>query len=104
MAAPILLGLPANAVASGPQGQMGLGAAYYVANDRSRNAAMIFPKQGYIRFRNLGGKEAHSIRLGRMEFVEGTETTPKDATVAALKRDRIAHRLIGNFVLDARRT
>jgi hypothetical protein len=97
MAVPILLGLPANSVASGPQGQMGLGAAYYVGNDRSRNAAMIFPKQGYVRFRNLGGNEAHSIRLGRMEFVEGTETTPKNATVAALKRDRIAHRLIGNF-------
>ena len=97
MAAPILLGLPENAVASGPQGQMGLGAAYYVGNDRSRNTAMIFPKQGYIRFRNLGESKAHSIRLGRMEFIEGTETTPKNGTVAALKRDRIAHRLIGNF-------
>ena len=65
---------------------------------------MIFPKQGYIRFRNLGESKAHSIRLGRMEFIEGTETTPKNGTLAALKRDRIAHRLIGNFGLHARRT
>src|SRR6266516_2815515 len=37
------------------------------------------------------------LKLGRMEFIDGTEVTPKDATLAALKRDRIAHRLIGNF-------
>ena len=32
-----------------------------------------------------------------MELIDGTEVTPKDATLAGLKRDRIAHRLIGNF-------
>ena len=32
-----------------------------------------------------------------MELIDGTEVTPKDGTLAALKRDRIAHRLIGNF-------
>jgi alginate export protein len=33
-----------------------------------------------------------------MDFVEGTEVVPKNATLAAVKRDRIAHRLLGNFV------
>jgi hypothetical protein len=97
LAAPILLGLPENAVASGVQGQLGLGATYYVANDRSRNAAMVFAKQAFIRFKNLGGDSAQSLRLGRMEFVDATEVTPANATLAAVKRDRLAHRLIGHF-------
>ena len=41
--------------------------------------------------------EGQSLKLGRMELIDGTEVTPKDGTLAALKRDRIAHRLIGNF-------
>jgi hypothetical protein len=35
--------------------------------------------------------------LGRTEFVDGMETVPKNPTLAALKRDRIAHRLLGHF-------
>ncbi|MEW5975304.1 MAG: alginate export family protein [Acidobacteriota bacterium] len=97
MAIPVLLGLPANATVPGPQGQFGLGAAYFVANDRSRNAALPFLKQGYLRFKKLGGSDAHSLRVGRVEFIEGTEVTPKNPTLATVKRDRIAHRLIGNF-------
>ena len=93
LAAPILLGLPENAVAPGVQGQLGLGANYYLANDRSRNAAMVFPKQGFIRLK----QGAHALRLGRFEFNDGTETTPADATVAWLKRERISQRLIGAF-------
>jgi hypothetical protein len=45
----------------------------------------------------LGGVAGQSLKLGRMEFIDGTEVTPKDATLTALKRDRIAQRLIGNF-------
>lgn len=97
IAAPILLGLPDNSVAPGAQGQLGLGASYFVANNRSQNAAMAFFKQGYLRFKGLGGNQAHTLRLGRFEFLDGAETTPKDATLAALKRDRISQRLIGNF-------
>jgi hypothetical protein len=37
------------------------------------------------------------VRAGRFEFVDGTELAPAHATLAALKRDRIAHRLLGNF-------
>jgi hypothetical protein len=94
LAAPILLGLPENAIAPGAQGQMGLGASYYAANDRNQNAGMVFPKQGFIR---LKFPEAQSLRLGRFEFIDGSEVAPKNGALAALKRDRIAHRLLGNF-------
>ena len=57
----------------------------------------MFAKQGFVRFKRLGGVEGQSLKLGRMELIDGTEITPKDGTLAALKRDRIAHRLIGNF-------
>ncbi len=93
LAAPILLGLPENAVAPGTQGQLGLGANYYVSNDRSRNAAMVFPKQAFVRIK----QSAHALRLGRFEFNDGTETAPEDVTIAWLKRERISQRLIGTF-------
>jgi hypothetical protein len=91
--APILLGVPNNAVHAAPLGQYGLGGAYYAANDNSQNAAFIFPKQAYFRVKG----EHSSLRAGRMEFTDGSEVTPKDATLASLKNDRIGQRLIGNF-------
>jgi hypothetical protein len=93
LAAPILLGLPNRAVLPAPQGQLGLGGNYYAANHNDKNAAFIFPKQGYVRFKG----EKSSMQLGRFEFVDGTEVTRKDPTLATLIRDRIAHRLIGTF-------
>lgn len=96
-AVPFLLGLPDTAVAPGVPGQLGLGAAYFVANSRSQNSAMAFAKQGYVRFHNLGGSAAQSLKIGRFEFLDGSEVTPKDSTLAALKRDRVTQRLIGNF-------
>ena len=49
--APILFGLPDNAVAPAPQGQLGLGGTYFAANG-TKNATAIF-KQGFIRFKGL---------------------------------------------------
>ena len=100
LALPLLLGLPDGAVAPGAQGQLGLGANYFLANDRSRNAAGLFIKQSFVRFKRSRGNAAHSLRLGRMEFVDGTEVVPKNSTLAAVKRDRVAHRLIGNFAFS----
>lgn len=97
LAVPFLLGLPENAIATGAQGQLGLGANYFLANDRNRNSAMIFPKQAFLRFRNLGGSASQSLRLGRFEFIDGSEVVPKNATLAAIKRDRINQRIIGPF-------
>src|ERR1700689_4206040 len=96
--APILLNLPTNAVAAGTQGQLGLGASYYVANDKNRNAAMIFPKQVNIRFHNLFGNPFTTLKLGRFDFADGMEVAAKDPTMAAIKRDRVQQRLIGTFV------
>jgi hypothetical protein len=89
--APVILGAPDDAIAPLPQGSYGYGANYYTANDFSRNAASLFPKQAYVRWHpgNL------NIRVGRFEFSDGTEVNPKDALLAGLKRNRINQRLIG---------
>lgn len=97
LAAPFLLGVPNDAVAAPPQLQFGLGGNYYTANKNSRNAGMVFPKQGYVRFKGLFGDKDQSLRVGRFEWMDGSESVPKDATLAALKRDRINQRLIGPF-------
>lgn len=97
-AVPFLLGLPATPTGTGPQqGALGLGANYLAANSGSQNTAMIFPKQLFVRFDGLGGNKKHTLQLGRFEFLDGSEVAPKNATLAALKRDRVAQRLIGNF-------
>jgi hypothetical protein len=92
-AAPVLLGLPNRAVDPAPQGQLGLGAAYYAANDKNQYAASIFPKQAFVRLKG----DHSSVQLGRFEFTDGSEVKPKDATLASVKNDRIAQRLIGIF-------
>jgi hypothetical protein len=91
--APILLGLPNNAVHPPPLGQYGLGGSYYAANDNTQNTAFIFPKQAFFRVKG----EHSSLRMGRMEFTDGSEVTPKDPTLASLKTERIDQRLLGNF-------
>lgn len=93
LAVPVLLGLPSNAVAAGTQGALGLGANYFTANNRNQNVAGIFAKQAFVRFKSA----TQSLKVGRFEFLDGSETAPKNATLAALKRDRINQRLLGNF-------
>jgi hypothetical protein len=58
---------------------------------------MIFPKQLYVRLDGFGGNKAHTLQIGRFEFLDGSEVLPKNATLATLKRDRVFQRLIGNF-------
>src|SRR5204863_4050084 len=77
-AVPFLLGLPANPVAPGTQGALGLGANYLTSNNREQNTAMIFPKQLYVRFTSLGGSRAHMLKVGRFDFSDGGEVTPKN--------------------------
>jgi hypothetical protein len=92
---PVLLGLPTNAIAPPPLGPLGMGGAYFAANG-GRNASAVF-KQGFVRFKGIFSDTASSLKLGRFEFIDGLETTPDDATLAALKRARVAQRLIGSF-------
>lgn len=96
-AVPVLLGLPGNAIAPGAQGQLGFGGSYYASNSKNNNAASIFAKQAYFRFKFNGGTKRQSLLIGRTEFFDGTELTPQNSTLSALQRDRIAQRLIGNF-------
>lgn len=97
LAAPFLAGLPSDAIAPAPQAQFGLGGNYFAANKNRRNAGMVFPKQGFVRFKDLGGAKGHSLRIGRFEWSDGSEVTPADATLAAVKVLRINQRIIGPF-------
>jgi hypothetical protein len=95
---PTLFGAPANAVATGPAGQLGMGASYRVSNGDDRAGAFL--KQAFVRFKNVGAR-GNMARLGRIEFVDGAESVPSDSTVAWLKRERIAHRVLANFAFSA---
>jgi hypothetical protein len=97
LALPVLLGLPSNSVAPGVQGQLGFGGTYFAANSGNRNAALPFLKQGFLRLKGIRARKHQSVRFGRMELSEGAEIIPQNSTLSALKRDRIAQRLIGNF-------
>lgn len=97
LAAPFLLGLPSNAIAAAPQLQLGLGGNYSAANDRRNNDGMLFPKQGWIRWKGLFGDKRQSLKLGRLEFNDGLEVIPKNATLATIKRTRVSQRLVGVF-------
>lgn len=91
---PSLFNLPTKAIASAPQGQLGLGANYYAAN--GGQVASLFLKQGYVRLKNIG-HSPNSLRLGRFEFSDGAELPSSDASLAYLKRERISQRLVGPF-------
>ncbi len=93
MAAPILLGLPSNAIGPGTQGALGAGANYFTANDRHRNSLGLFAKQAFLRYKH----GAHSVRFGRFEHMDGAEVTPKNGTLSFLKNTRINMRLLGHF-------
>ena len=87
-----LTGLPDDASLPPPQGSLGPGAAYF-AHTHDTTQGEPFLKQGFVALRR-GGIAA---TLGRFEYRDGLETTPGDATLASLKRTRIAERLVGPF-------
>jgi hypothetical protein len=91
---PTLANLPRDASLAPPLGQLGLGAAYRDAN--LSQEASLFVKQAFVRVR-APGTSGSGARLGRLEFIDGAETSPKDPSLAWMKRERIAHRLLGTF-------
>jgi hypothetical protein len=97
-ALPLLINLPEHSIAPAPQGQLGLGASYFAASGKKDGSINL--KQAFVRFKGLVGDQPSSLRVGRVEFIDGAETTPADATLATLKRDHIAHRLIGPFTFS----
>jgi len=94
---PSYFGLPAGATQPAPQGGLGLGSNFYSSNHSERNTAMIFPKQLFVRLNGLGGDERQTLQLGRFIVNDGTETVPKNATLATLKPSRLGGRLLGEF-------
>ncbi len=87
--------LPADAVSPvTAQGQLGLGATYYASNGNNEFPAAASFKTGFLRYHF---NESSTLRLGRFEFFDGQETTPRNSTLAWLQTNRIAQRLIGNF-------
>ncbi len=98
-----LYGLPNDAVAS-PGGPLGLGAAYYFAN-QSTNASNIFLKQAYLDFKfSSVGLPGAFLKIGRFEFMDGMEYQTGVAKFDGLKRARIAQRLMASNVVHVGRS
>lgn len=94
-AIPLVINLPEHSIAPNPQGQLGLGAGYFAAN--GKKDASVNLKQAFVRFKGIGGDTPSSLRFGRFEFADGSEKAPDNPTLAILKSDHIAHRLLGPF-------
>ncbi len=84
--------LPDDASLAAPFGNLGPGANYF-AHTRDRDQGEPFLKQAHLTLRRSG----LSATVGRLEYRDGLETLPGDPTLLALKRTRIAERLIGPF-------
>jgi hypothetical protein len=84
--------LPDDASRTAPVGNLGPGATYF-AHTRDRDQGEPFLKQASVTFRRSGV----AATLGRFEYRDGLETLPGNATLLALKRMRIAERLVGPF-------
>jgi hypothetical protein len=93
-----IVGLPDDAVAPVPLGQLGHGGTYYAANGNRVNNAGAFVKQAFVEFKQLGPTR---VKAGRFEFFDGAEASSPDPAVATLVQTRIAHRLISNFGFTA---
>jgi len=87
-----LTGLPDDATLPPPVGSLGPGALYFL-NTHDTTQGEPFVKQGFATLRRGG----FAATLGRFEYRDGLETLPADATLATLKRSRIAERLVGPF-------
>jgi hypothetical protein len=93
-----ILDLPTGAVVAGRPGQLGLGGTYFAANGNGQNNANGFVRQAYVAFVLPANAK---LKLGRFSFLDGTEVTPKDKSLATLVSSRITQRLIGDFGFSA---
>ena len=87
-----LVGLPSDATLAPPAGSLGPGALYYLyGHDTTQGEPFV--KQGFVTLRRSG----LALTLGRFEYRDGLEALPADATLAIVKRTRVAERLVGPF-------
>ena len=90
------IALPSDAVSPvAAQGQLGLGGTYYASNGNNTDPAAASFRQGFLRYHFT--RDANALRVGRFEFFDGQETTPKDPQLLWLQNNRIQQRLVGNF-------
>lgn len=91
-----LYGLPDDAVPPSG-GALGLGGGYFLAN-RTTGASNVFLKQGYLNFKfNKLGLPGGAVKVGRFELADGMEYRSGVAKFDALKKRRIAERMVGGF-------
>jgi hypothetical protein len=95
---PSYLGAPSDAVGPPPQGALGLGAAYFGANERRTSFGHLFLKQAFAQF---SLSPSTTVKAGRFEFFDGTEARIPDAVVTGLVQSRVAHRLLSNEAFPA---
>jgi hypothetical protein len=95
---PSYLGAPSDAIGPPPQGALGLGAAYFGANERRASFGHLFLKQAFAQF-SLSPNT--TVKAGRFEFFDGTEARIPDAVVNGLVQSRVAHRLLSNEAFPA---
>ena len=88
-AAPLLLGLPQNAVAPAPNGSLGTGAQYRQFNGSQQGS--LFIKTALIHMPQAGRNP--DILIGRYETVDGIELLPGDSDLAYIQTQRSAARL-----------
>jgi hypothetical protein len=90
------LALPTDAVSPvAAQGQFGLGGTYYASNNNNQYPAAASLRQSFLRYHFA--RDTNVVRLGRFEFFDGQETTPRNGTLLWLQTNRVAQRLVGNF-------
>ena len=83
--------LPGDAVVP-PTGALGTGAVYFLhTRDRWQGETTLHQAYAVARLPRV------SLKLGRFAYSDGAETTPGNATLAALKKMRIAQRMVGPF-------
>lgn len=85
-----LAGLPGDAVV-GPL-TLGPGASYVQSSHDTTQGETVL-KQAHLTVRTAG----LTATFGRFEYRDGLETLPADGTLSAVKRSRIAERLVGSF-------
>lgn len=88
-AAPLLLGLPHNAVAPPPNGSLGTGAQYRQFNGSQQGS--LFIKTAFIHMPQAARNP--DILIGRFETVDGIELLPGDSDLAYIQTQRAAARL-----------
>jgi hypothetical protein len=93
--------LPDDASLPPPTGNLGPGALYFAHSpglERDRTyQGETFLRQAYVTLSDPPAVPGLGLTGGRFEYSDGLETVPSDASLAWLKRSRIAERLVGPF-------